>query len=712
MSVPRPRAREHRKRRAGVRLRSGCARPLERARGERGGEPRRSGTPRRARVLLARRPRRVELRVHRPDSAGARSRLECLGHRARARRRLRRDRTHPGRGGAAGTRCRARRAPRQSRGRAGGRRLSDVGGADRARRGAPTSRSRRPRPCRIRLHRGSARCAPRTRAAQRRVVHGGTRCSARRGARHRLGRALRRGARRSPARAAPRFECAAARPGARGSSGRCARGDDLGVWADGDRLGTRRRRSPRVWPSSPVASRMSTCFPCPPRRKELTRCDEQSLRPPVRPCEACQRRPDRRSRPSGCTRDAQGDGLHRRGSGQAHHRRRHDVDRDHAVQPQSARPRDRRETRHPRRRGNADGVQHDRGVGRRFDGHVRDARVPRLARGDRRLHRARRARSPLRRSRVPRRLRQDHPRCRHGARAARHPGSRLLHGLDRARSLPRPRRVDRRRLRGDRRVRGREDERRGATRARIGCLPRRGSVRRPVHRQHDVDDDRLPRPDTAGCERDPGRERREGRGGVRDRQARRGGRPGRPAPIDDRHEGGGRERCRRDRRDGRLDERGSPPRRDRARVRHRLHDRRLRPHLGGDADRGRHEAVGALPRDGRLPGRRRGARRARAPRRCARPRRRALRRRAYARRRRRRGGGDGRPDRRRADRHAAQVARRRRDPPRQPLAGGLRRQARRARPDDAPRPGPRLRLGGGVLRSGEGPHESRRATSS
>ena len=154
MTVPRPRAREHRERRAGVRLRSGCARPLERARGERGGEPRRSGAPRRARVLLARRPRRVELRVHRPDSAGARSRLECLGHRARARRRLRRDRTHPGRGGAAGTRCRARRAPRQSRGRAGGRRLSDVGGADRARRGAPASRSRRPRPCRIRLHRG------------------------------------------------------------------------------------------------------------------------------------------------------------------------------------------------------------------------------------------------------------------------------------------------------------------------------------------------------------------------------------------------------------------------------------------------------------------------------------------------------------------------------------------------------------------------------
>ena len=68
---------------------------------------------------------------------------------------------------------------------------------------------------------------------------------------------------------------------------------------------------------------------------------------------------------------------------------------------------------------------------------------------------------------------------------------------------------------------------------------------------------------------------------------------------------GGRERRGRDRRHRRLDERRPPPRRDRARVRHRLHDRRLRPHLGRDADRRRHEAVGPLPRNGRLPRRRR-----------------------------------------------------------------------------------------------------------
>ena len=77
------------------------------------------------------------------------------------------------------------------------------------------------------------------------------------------------------------------------------------------------------------------------------------------------------------------------------------------------------------------------------------------------------------------------------------PGRRLLHGLDRAGAVPRSRGVDRRRLRGDRRVRGREDERRGAARARDGRVPRRRSLRRPVHRQHDVHDGRLPRPEPA-----------------------------------------------------------------------------------------------------------------------------------------------------------------------------------------------------------------------
>ena len=378
------------------------------------------------------------------------------------------------------------------------------------------------------------------------------------------------------------------------------------------------------------------------------------------------------------------------------------------MQSQPARPRGRRETRHPRRRRNADGVQHDRGVGRGLDGHIRDACVPRLARGDRGLDRARRARSPLRRSRVPRRLRQDDARCRHGARAPRHPGRRLLYGLDRARSLPRPRGVDRRRLRSDRRVRRRKDDRGGAARARVGRVSRRGSLRWPIHCEHDVDDDRLPRPDAAGRERNPGGKRCEGGSGVRDRQARRRRRAERPAPLDDRDEGGGRERRCRDRRYGRLDERCPPSRRHRARVRNRLHHRRLRSHLGGDSDRGRHEALGAVPRDRRLPSGRRRSRRAGAPRRRARPRRRRVRGRAHARGGRRRGRGDGRPDRRHADRHAAEVARRGRGASREPRAGGLRRQARRARPHRSPRPGPRLRLGRGVLRGRDGARARRR----
>ena len=49
------------------------------------------------------------------------------------------------------------------------------------------------------------------------------------------------------------------------------------------------------------------------------------------------------------------------------------------------------------------------GVSMGTDGH---ARVPRLARGDRRLDRARRPRPPVRRARLPRRLRQDESRPR------------------------------------------------------------------------------------------------------------------------------------------------------------------------------------------------------------------------------------------------------------------------------------------------------------
>ena len=60
------------------------------------------------------------------------------------------------------------------------------------------------------------------------------------------------------------------------------------------------------------------------------------------------------------------------------------------------------------------------------------ARIARLARGDRGLDRDRRARSSVRRTRLPGRVRQDEPGRRDGARPARHPGPRPLHGLDRA----------------------------------------------------------------------------------------------------------------------------------------------------------------------------------------------------------------------------------------------------------------------------------------
>ena len=66
-----------------------------------------------------------------------------------------------------------------------------------------------------------------------------------------------------------------------------------------------------------------------------------------------------------------GSRLHRRGPREADRRRLHDVDRDDAVQPQPARARAARQARHPRGGRDADGVQHDRRLGRRLDGHVR-----------------------------------------------------------------------------------------------------------------------------------------------------------------------------------------------------------------------------------------------------------------------------------------------------------------------------------------------------
>ena len=200
-----------------------------------------------------------------------------------------------------------------------------------------------------------------------------------------------------------------------------------------------------------------------------------------------------------------------------------------------------------------------------------------------------------------------------GRRAPRHPRDRLVHRLDRAGRLPAARGLGRRRLRGNRRARGREADRCRPPRARVRRLSRRRRVRRPVHGQHDVDDPRLPRALAVRHERDPGDASRQGGGGLRARTARgRRRAPERDAAVV-RDDGVVRERRGLGRGDGRLDERRPPPRRDRARLRDRVHDRRLRADLGANADRGRHEAVGALARERHVCGGRSRTRRPRAP---------------------------------------------------------------------------------------------------
>ena len=78
--------------------------------------------------------------------------------------------------------------------------------------------------------------------------------------------------------------------------------------------------------------------------------------------------------------------------------RREHVDRDDAVQLEPPAAGRERQGRHSRGRWHADGVQHDLGLRRRLDGHRRDARVAHLARGDRRLDRARHAWASVRRA--------------------------------------------------------------------------------------------------------------------------------------------------------------------------------------------------------------------------------------------------------------------------------------------------------------------------
>ena len=122
-----------------------------------------------------------------------------------------------------------------------------------------------------------------------------------------------------------------------------------------------------------------------------------------------------RAAPRGRPRDAEGRRLQRRRPREAAHRRRQHVDRNRSVQLPPARPRRARQGRHPRRRRDADGVQHGVDLRRHHDEHRGHEDVAREPRGDDRLDRARRARQRVRRPHRARRLRQDDSGGRDGA---------------------------------------------------------------------------------------------------------------------------------------------------------------------------------------------------------------------------------------------------------------------------------------------------------
>ena len=195
---------------------------------------------------------------------------------------------------------------------------------------------------------------------------------------------------------------------------------------------------------------------------------------------------------------------------------------------------------------------------------------PHQPRGRRRLDRARRARPPARRRRVRHRLRQDRSRRGDGARPARRPGadplqrhdlSRHLTGSATPRSCPSSRRSGR-----TGRARSRSTS---CTRWRTLACPGPGRLRRPVHRQHDVDGPRVPGPLAGRPQRHPGRGPGQGRGGPSQRRAGDGPRPARRAAIGVRHPRVARERDRLGRGDRRLDQRRPAPAGDRPRVRDR-----------------------------------------------------------------------------------------------------------------------------------------------
>ena len=275
-----------------------------------------------------------------------------------------------------------------------------------------------------------------------------------------------------------------------------------------------------------------------------------------------------------------------------------------------------------------------------------------------------------------------------------------------------PAQRDRRdRLRGDRRLPGRQDHARRAVRGRERRLPGPGRVRRPVHGQHDEHGPGVHRPLAGRPQRHPGRGPGQGRRGPADRRAGHGPRPPRrPAVVDRDPRRRSRTRSPRWRRPaarptacctcwpsptssasrststssatiadrtpivadmqpGRPLHRDRPVRRGRRRARHARAA----------------QAAGPAPRR-RADGRRPDDRRDRAPTAVETPGQQVV----------------------RPDRDAGQADRRPGDPARLARARRLRRQAGRPRAPPAPRPGPRLRLGGGLLRGGPRPADRAR----
>ena len=156
---------------------------------------------------------------------------------------------------------------------------------------------------------------------------------------------------------------------------------------------------------------------------------------------------------------------------------------------------------HPRGRRGGPRVRHDHRVRRHLDGPRGDARLARQPRGQLRLGRDGRVRRAPRRLRRDGRLRQVDAGDADGVgppRPGQHP---RLQRLDHAGRVPRPGARHHERVRGRRRQRGRHDERRRPARDRAAGVPRRGRVRRHVHRQHDELDRRGDRDEPARARR-------------------------------------------------------------------------------------------------------------------------------------------------------------------------------------------------------------------